>query len=617
MDSSREAELQARLEKVEASIAALQRSMEALLAERARPVAAGSSNAPAQPVASGPATRREWSFAQFRNTQSRPNVADDFAETLSSWFSSRSPEWWLSRLGMAFVVLAVLLLYNYAIDEGWITPPVRVFAGAVLGAFLLRLAIRTPRPPERLEPTDLGMRDLLFGGALAVWYVTAYAAAVWYQIISIPVARLVFFVVAIISAWVALREKREIFALVAIVAGFATPFILPAPTRSAAELSLYLGLVGAVGLAIYLMRGWQSIVWITFVGFWLCIVGTLNGVPRNLVQRSPALSVLLVLATAAFVRAPLLRRELLLLGSDRYTASVVTSGMRRLMEGLDSLSEALGGGKSEPDSLVFWIPPLISPVLAVGFLEAVWPSMPKELWGLVLLLLGAAAFGVARRFAKADPETLHVAATAASLWTVLSIGRLVFSPESIPLGAFVATIIMLSGARRFAGPRTVAKATIAIALTAIVGHELGFAEVGLIHVRWVLSGVATIGCAGLIAQALYADPSERLQGLVLAIAAYLSTLVLLWRMLEPVWPPLVTTSYALLGATLLVMSRRLGTSIMLRRLGAVTMLVVVARLLLVDLSSVETIWRVVLFLGCGAGFLYTGYRLQPASSEEK
>jgi len=43
---------------------------------------------------------------------------------------------------------------------------------------------------------------------------------------------------------------------------------------------------------------------------------------------------------------------------------------------------------------------------------------------------------------------------------------------------------------------------------------------------------------------------------------------------------------------------------------------VVARLLLVDLSSVETIWRVLLFLVCGALFLYTGYRLQPSSAGE-
>jgi uncharacterized membrane protein len=40
------------------------------------------------------------------------------------------------------------------------------------------------------------------------------------------------------------------------------------------------------------------------------------------------------------------------------------------------------------------------------------------------------------------------------------------------------------------------------------------------------------------------------------------------------------------------------------------MVIVVGRLLLVDLSTVEAIWRVLLFLACGAVFLYTGYRMQ-------
>jgi uncharacterized membrane protein len=103
---------------------------------------------------------------------------------------------------------------------------------------------------------------------------------------------------------------------------------------------------------------------------------------------------------------------------------------------------------------------------------------------------------------------------------------------------------------------------------------------------------------------------------VLAVAGYLTGLTVVWRALDPVWPPLVTTSYAVLGAVLLVMSRRRASNPLLRQLGAVTMLIVVARLLLVDLSSVETIWRVLLFLVCGALFLYTGYRMQPSSAAE-
>jgi hypothetical protein len=625
MDSPKEIELEARLARVEQSIALLQRSVDALLAERpapARETSAWSSGGAKPDPLADQVHGRGPGFAQPRRSPpGRVNMADEIGTRLSSWFSSRSPEWWLSRLGIGFVILAVLILYGYAIDRGWITPPVRVLAGALLGAGLFWGATRTPSTLDHpTEPRDLGFRELLFGGALAVWYVTAYAAAVWYQLISIPTARLAFFVLAILSTWIALQERREIFAFLAVATGFATPFILTAPIGSLTALSLYLGVMTAMGLTIYLMRGWPSIVWMTFVAFWLSLIGiTGSGGRISPAYGSIALTILLLLATASFVRVPALRRQLLLLGSDRYTPFPLSSGMMRLMDGLDSLAKALGGGKSAPDSLVLWVLPLLSPILAADFLEDIWPAAPNEIWGIGLLLLGAAAFALARRGTEPDAEVMHVEMTAAVLWTVLGIQRIASSPEGIPLAAFIATFVLLSSLRVHVGARAVAKATIAIALLSIAGHELSFADVGLVHLRWVLSGIATVGCAGLIGQTLIEDPAEKVQGIVLAVAAYLTGLLVLWRALEPVWPPLVTTSYAVLGAVILVMSRRPGSNPLLRRLGGATMLLVVARLLLVDLSSVETIWRVLLFLAIGAGFLYTGYKMQapPAPEAER
>ncbi len=616
MDSSKEIELEARLARIEQSIALLQRSVDTLLAERSPARERGASETAfleqrRDPLAEQVFHGRGSGTAQSSAIPRSRAMADDIlGENLSSWFSSRSPEWWLTRLGIGFVILAVLLLYGYAIDKGWITPPVRVLAGTVLGGVLCWAATRAPPSPRTTAPRDLGLRELFYGGALAVWYVTAYAAAVWYHLISVPSARLAFFVLGILSTWIALHERREIFAFLAVATGFATPFILTAPEGSLTELSLYLGLVTAIGLTIYLMRGWPSIVWITFIAFWATLPGLRD--PHG----SLALTALVILAAAAFVRVPALRRQLLLLGSERYTPYPLSSAMNRFMDSLDSLAGVFGGGKSASDSLVLWVLTLVSPFLAVGFLQNTWPTLPNQAWGLALLLLGAAAFALARRGPQPGTEVTHVEATAAVLWTVLGIVRIAPAPENIPLTSLVATVVLLWSAPAYAGARAVAKATITIALLSIAGHELSFADVGLEHLRWLLSGIATIGGAGLIAQTLIEDPSEKMQGMVLAIAAYLTGLVVVWRALEPVWAPLVTTSYAVLGAALLILSRRPGSNPLLTYLGGITMLIVVARLLLVDLSSVETIWRVLLFLVCGALFLYTGYRMQPQPGAE-
>jgi uncharacterized membrane protein len=92
----------------------------------------------------------------------------------------------------------------------------------------------------------------------------------------------------------------------------------------------------------------------------------------------------------------------------------------------------------------------------------------------------------------------------------------------------------------------------------------------------------------------------------------MTSLLVIANILQPIWPPLITATFAALGAVLLILSRRGSGQRLMRQLGGVTMVLVVGRLLLVDLATVETIWRVLLFLVCGVVFLYTGYRLQPA-----
>jgi len=615
MDSSRDSEFHERLAKIEATILGLQRSMDALIAERrpafsTRPEAApreqgerfsaGAAPSPGSPTPNAPPRPRA------------PRIgADETGDPLSSWFTSRSAEWWLSRVGIGFVVLAVLLLYGYAIDKGWITPPIRVFAGLLVGALLFGAATLVPRETGPAGNSDLGFRELLFGGGLAIWYVTAYGAAVWYQIIPMPVARLALFVLGIVSTWIALEEHRAIFAIVAVASGFATPFILPAPVTSMTEMSLYLGAVASIGLMIYVMRGWHSILWITFIAFWMIVATQTSSNAFGSVRLgSVALSVLVLAGGAAFTRAPLLRRQLLALGSPRYTATPISSSIQGLMESIDSFSAALGGGKSAPDSLIIWVLTLSSPILMVGLLGQLWPSVPDEVSGLVLVLLGAGALALFVRGSSADSEIAHVEITAAVFWTLIGIGRIAPNPESLSAYAVLAALVIDRVPRPFAGPRILAKLFIGLSLLSIAGHELSFADTGLTHLRWLAAGTIALVATAFITRLLLSELAEELHGIVLAVAGYLTGLIILWRVLEPIWPPLVTASYALVGAGLLILSRREGGHPKLKYLGGATMVIVVGRLLLVDLSTVEAIWRVLLFLACGAVFLYTGYRMQ-------
>jgi len=602
MNESKEREIEERLSRIESVLSDLQQSIDSLV--RAK----GGASASAKPA------RSAWVAPSSTPAEKRAttNATNDIGSTISDWFSSRSPEWWLSRLGIGFVVIAVLFLYSYAIEKGWITPPIRVLAGSVVGAALFWVAMRT-KDDETKTSLGLGMRQLLYGGALAAWYVTAYAASVWYGLISVPSARLVFFILAIISAWLSLQERREIFAFIAVATGFATPFILSGPVTSLTPFALYMGAISAIGLFIYLIRGWPSTVWITFLAFWLILNGSAlsGGVVRSTTPGALSLSILILLAGAAFTRVPWLRRQLLATGNPRYTPSPKSEATQRVMDGMDALSKVLGGGKSAPDSLALWVMTILSPVFVVSTLANIWIRVPSIVPGLILVGLGSAAITLGMS-QTADREVRHVIFTAAAFWMLLGLMKVAPNPESVGVAALYAAAILVYVKSTLIGPRSIAKAAIVVALAVVAGHALSGSLTGWMHWRWIVAEIVTLGSSAIIAQKLLKNASERVQGMVVGGLTYLGSLLVIIDLLEPVWPPLVTATYAVFGAALLLVSKQRGGDRLLRQLGGVTMVIVVARLLLVDMASVETIWRVLLFLACGAVFLFAGYRLQPS-----
>ena len=602
MNESKEREIEERLSRIESVLSDLQQSIDSLV--RAK----GGASASAKPA------RSAWVAPSSTPAEKRAttNATNDIGSTISDWFSSRSPEWWLSRLGIGFVVIAVLFLYSYAIEKGWITPPIRVLAGTVVGAALFWVAMRT-KDDETKTSLGLGMRQLLYGGALAAWYVTAYAASVWYGLISVPSARLVFFILAITSAWLSLQERREIFAFIAVATGFATPFILSGPVTSLTPFALYMGAISAIGLFIYLIRGWPSTVWITFLAFWLILNGSAlsGGVVRSTTPGALSLSILILLAGAAFTRVPWLRRQLLATGNPRYTPAPKSEATQRVMDGMDALSKVLGGGKSAPDSLALWVMTILSPVFVVSTLANIWIRVPSIVPGLILVGLGSAAITLGMS-QTADREVRHVIFTAAAFWMLLGLMKVAPNPESVGVAALYAAAILVYVKSTLIGPRSIAKAAIVVALAVVAGHALSGSLTGWMHWRWIVAEIVTLGSSAIIAQKLLKNASERVQGMVVGGLTYLGSLLVIIDLLEPVWPPLVTATYAVFGAALLLVSKQRGGDRLLRQLGGVTMVIVVARLLLVDMASVETIWRVLLFLACGAVFLFAGYRLQPS-----
>jgi Predicted membrane protein len=571
--------------------------------------------------------------------QPRPHVASP--KVVLNAPPARGADWWLARAGAALTVLALILLYQYAVGHGWITPVVRVFTGTAIGAALMYWG-RKLEPAASDAASPVALRELMMGAALAAWYVSAYAASVLYHLVSIPAARFIYLALSVAGALIALNERRSLLAIVAIGTGFATPALLPAATGSIPAYTLFLAVLCGSSIYLYLMRGWQSVLWIAFFSMWGSIdaaLGTLQG--RNFISpgtiREPlfstgriSLTLLVVAMTYAFLRAPVLRRKLLATGSHRYTEPIRSTAVKDFLKQAGQWCVLFSPNAGALDSFSLWVIMLAAPLVGISLLATAW-SLGGYVWGALEIVAAAAA---ARRFlsgAAGDNEVADVLGGAAMIWSLagfITIGRTFAEfagsdANAISLGlvaVYSILAIMLLSPARFFTATAIGRSLAALAIAAVVFSELAAlgdggtrAQTGL-SVAFGIAEVLAITAAFLAAREMSHRAVAAPGVVAFALAGYASFLLVDARVLGALWSPLVSATYAIAGTLLLIRGRSAGNNVM-QRVGGATIAFVIGRLLFVDLVGVDTIWRVLLFLGCGALFLFTSHQMQSAAKQ--
>src|SRR5205085_10245810 len=267
-----------------------------------------------------------------------------------------------------------------------------------------------------------------------------------------------------------------------------------------------------------------------------------------------------------------------------------------------------------------WFIPIATPLITVSMLSSIWGGA-GEAWGALEIVLAAGAYWFVLSGNESDATVNHAALTAAAIWSLSGLEwiaagvttRVGIAAEPIFLGVAAVhsgVVILLLRQRSFKVPRWIAKLTAAIALFVVLSYEFNSSHSPPFRWDWTIAEAIVLGLTAWLWVAMRDDPLEKTHGTVFALVGYGALMLVLARVLGALWLPLVTASYATAGAMLLVVSRQSSERTLLLRVGALTMLVVVGRLIMVDMSSVETIWRVLLFLACGVAFVGVSYRMQ-------
>jgi hypothetical protein len=262
---------------------------------------------------------------------------------------------WLNRLGIGLLLLGVALLFRYSIDMGWITPAVRVGFGTAVGVTLLAAGLRIG------EKRRFG--SVLVGGGIAVFYIVGWAAFNLYSLVGYTAAFAGAVAVTALAFWLALRKDEPALGILGAIGGLGTPLLLGLSYGTPRGLAIYTCIIIGWTAALHVKRSWRWVLWTTLAFGWvlLCRYAYHVALPDRLVAADAwVLQGAAVFAWACTGLLPLLVR--LRLKSERRW--------------------------SELDAMHWYGVALVPPGAALLVTGLVW-TLPGERWGAARWRFGA------------------------------------------------------------------------------------------------------------------------------------------------------------------------------------------------------------------------------------
>ncbi len=288
-------------------------------------------------------------------------------------------EFWINKAGIALLLLGLAFFFKYSLDQGWLgavlIPPVRVAFGLLLGSALLVFGLR-------MHSGRRYYSQVLLGGSVAAFYITGFAS---YELFDLAPYWLAFgFMVGVtlLAFVLALGQNESILSLIGTASALATPFVLTTQSHDVSGLVAYTCVVLVGTGAIYLFRGWRSLLWTAYIGGWSVLgVAYISAIGFNLntsLSDRWVLQAGTVCALLVFWAVPLAREIMWTSNADRWPYPTYPALFQ---------SEMGGVVNAHVYSLA-----ISASLIAFSFTNLFW-DIPSEARGLIAIG-GAAVYGL-------------------------------------------------------------------------------------------------------------------------------------------------------------------------------------------------------------------------------
>lgn len=168
----------------------------------------------------------------------------------------------INKVGIAITVIGVGIGAKYSIDNGLISPMMRILLGYLLGLGLLGFAYR-------FRQKYTAYSAVLLGGAMAIMYFLTYMAFAYYDLFPQGLAFALMVLFTAFTVLSALQYNMQIIAHLGLVGAYGVPFLLSTGSGRIEILFSYMALVNAGIMVLAFKKSWRPLLYVSFGLTWV------------------------------------------------------------------------------------------------------------------------------------------------------------------------------------------------------------------------------------------------------------------------------------------------------------------------------------------------------------
>lgn len=164
----------------------------------------------------------------------------------------------VSKIGIGILVLAIGFFVKYAIDNNWIGEVGRVCIGLLCGGILVGLA-------HKLRNSYKSFSSVLIGGGMAVFYFTITLAYHNFHLLGQTASFIILIAITAFAVALSLLYDRQELAIISLVGGFLSPFLVSDGRGHYQTLFVYLIILNTGLLVMAYHKAWRLLNLLAFI----------------------------------------------------------------------------------------------------------------------------------------------------------------------------------------------------------------------------------------------------------------------------------------------------------------------------------------------------------------